>query len=120
MIDDTPEAQAIARANDAARKSMRNSLDLHVALTKSVADLEADDRLAVIRAVQNFDAFTPANDPHGEHDYATFEVQMVDGSKHSFFFKFDYYDKSMREGSPDPADENVTMRVLTIGFNFDY
>ena len=60
--------------------------------------------------VRTFDAFTADNDPHGEHDFGSFEV---DGRK--IFWKLDYYDAAMRLGSEDPADPAKTTRVsLTI------
>ncbi|MEN0115466.1 MAG: DUF3768 domain-containing protein [Agrobacterium cavarae] len=31
-----------------------------------------------------------------------------------FFWKIDYYDQDLRNGSPDPADDAVTCRVLTV------
>ncbi len=62
-----------------------------------------------LQTVQSFAAFTPDNDPHGEHDFGSFEIA---GEK--LFFKVDYYDANMEYGSPDPADPAVTTRVLTI------
>jgi hypothetical protein len=37
-----------------------------------------------------------------------------------YFFKVDYYDKSLEFGSEDPADPAQTTRVLTIGEASDY
>ena len=42
----------------------------------------------------------------------------IDGE--TFFWKIDYYDQSMEMGSPDPADPNVTKRVLTIMKSDEY
>ena len=60
-------------------------------------------------AVKAFTAFTPENDPHGEHDFGSLTVS---GTK--LYFKIDYYDLTEQAGSPDPADPEVTTRVLTI------
>lgn len=65
--------------------------------------------------VRWYDQFTPVNDPYQEHDFGSFlwgEVQV--------FWKFDYYDLDYSMHSPDPADESVTARVLTIMLAEEY
>ena len=59
--------------------------------------------------MREFAAFSPDNDPYGEHDFGAIEWDSI-----RVFFKLDYYDRDMRFGSPDPADPAVTTRVLTI------
>lgn len=68
-----------------------------------------------VDAVRRFSAFTPDNDPYGEHNMAFIEV---DGE--TIFFKVDYYDRTLEWHSPDPADAGLTRRVLTIGLAADY
>jgi hypothetical protein len=46
---------------------------------------------------------------YGEHDFGALEIE---GER--LFFKIDYYDQSLSAHSPDPADETLTKRVLTI------
>ena len=53
--------------------------------------------------------FTNDNDPHGEHDFGSFEIEGE-----TYFFKIDYYALDMDGGSEDPADPEKTTRVLTI------
>ena len=62
-------------------------------------------------AVRAFADFTPENDPHEEHDFGALAVEDV-----RLFFKIDCYDTDERQGSSDPADPDLTSRVLTILF----
>lgn len=81
-------------------------------------DLGSEDverRLKVLEAVAKFQAFDEGNDGYGEHDYATFEF---DGER--FMFKIDYYDRTLENGSDDPADPAKTTRVMTIFYARDY
>ena len=81
----------------------------HVLLTRSVAELPLDVQARLVLAVQSFSNFTKDNDPHGEHDFGTIEL---DGD--TYFFKLDYYNSNLTGGSEDPADPEQTARVLTI------
>ena len=81
----------------------------HVALSAAVADLPAAAIAEVIEAVRAFERFDADNDPHGEHDFGSFDV-----GGERVFWKIDYYDRSLRGHSPDAADPAVTTRVLTI------
>jgi hypothetical protein len=83
--------------------------------TAAVAELPIEQKVKVLNAVRDFDAFTPDNDPHGEHDMAFFEI---DGER--YFWKFDYYAPDLESGAEDPADQEKTVRVLTIGLASDY
>ena len=104
-------SERIRDLNDIFRKSFSRD----VVITQGVAALASDVRAMVIRKVVTFDAFTPDNDPHGEHDFGSFEVG---GCK--FFWKIDYYDPQLQYGSDDPADAMKTCRVLTIMLAEEY
>ena len=65
--------------------------------------------------VQTFTEFNADNDPHGEHDFGSFEVA---GEK--IFWKIDYYDSGMMFGSDDPSAPEKTTRVLTIMLADEY
>jgi hypothetical protein len=78
-----------------------------VVMTAGVASVPLDVKARVLILVQSFSDFTADNDPHGEHDFGSFEVA---GEK--FFWKIDYYDNDMMFGSEDPADPEETTRVL--------
>lgn len=99
-------AEKIRALNDAFRATFGGG---RVLITRGVQERgEAFVRKAVA-AVKAFDAFTPENDPHGEHDFGSLTVE---GTK--LYFKIDYYDALERFGSEDPADPAKTTRVLTI------
>ena len=101
------DASAVIRTlNDRLRKSLTGG---RVVMTAGVSALPEDVRARVIELTRTFDEFTPDNDPHQEHDFGSFEIG---GQK--FFFKHNYYDKSMKYGSEDPSDPDKTTRVLTI------
>jgi len=78
-------------------------------MTQGVDALPMDTKARVLLAVQSFSNFTKDNDPHREHDFGNFDVEGE-----TYFFKVDYYSLDMQAGSKDPADPNVTTRVLTI------
>jgi hypothetical protein len=86
-----------------------------VVTTAGVDALASDVKAMAIRKVATFAEFTPDNDPHGEHDFGSFEVA---GQK--FLWKIDYYDLAMEVGSEDPADPANTIRVLTIMLASEY
>jgi hypothetical protein len=62
-----------------------------------------------VHAVQEYSAFGEDNDPYGEHDFGSFDL---DGE--NLFWKIDNYDPLFDGRSRDPADAAVTRRVLTI------
>ncbi len=100
----------IAALNDRARQTFK---DCRVIITEGVQALEDVD--AVLRKVQVFEAFTPNNDPYGEHDFGAIKYQGQ-----TIFWKIDYYDLDLHMHSPDPSDETVTARVLTIMLAEEY
>jgi hypothetical protein len=102
----------IRALNDRLRKSLTGG---RVVMTAGVSALPEDVRARAIELTRTFDKFTPDNDPHKEHDFGSFEI---DGQR--FFFKHDYYDKSMQYGSEDPSDAEETTRVLTIMLADEY
>jgi hypothetical protein len=72
------------------------------------AALSIADQVAIVDQVMAFDAFTPDNDPYGEHDFGNFEH-----AGHRIFWKIDTYaDDSLTYGAEDAADP-AAVRVLT-------
>jgi hypothetical protein len=68
-------------------------------MTAGVADLPLDVKARVLIQVQRFTNFHADNDPHGEHDFGSFEV-----ADDKFSWKIDYYDEHCEFGSEDPSD----------------
>jgi hypothetical protein len=105
-MDSTSTAK-IRALNDALRTIAAGVGRIYV--TAGIAALPTHEQFEIMSRVQAFTAFTPDNDPYGEHDFGCFEYA---GKK--IFWKIDYYDRELKFRSPDPADESVTTRVLTV------
>lgn len=69
----------------------------------------------ILKAVADFTAFDPDNDPYGEHDFG----KVVEAGL-TVFFVIDYYDLTGTELSPDPADSEQTLRVMTVMLADEY
>jgi len=69
----------------------------------------------VLQAVRTFDTFNKDNDPYGEHDFGSLQW-----NGELLFWKIDYYDIDLHEGSPDPSDVDVTTRLLTVLLASEY
>jgi len=98
--------EGVRALNDQLRKT---GLGGKLFITQAVARLQPQEVAALMLAVRSFEAFTPANDPHWEHDFG--RVTVAD---ETYFWKIDVYDINLEFGSPDPTDEAVSRRVLTI------
>ena len=105
-------AARIAELNDQFRLS---GVGGQVVATAGVDERGGHFVTAAVADVRAHAEFTPENDPHGEHDFGAFELQ---GRR--LFWKIDYYDRSVTVHSPDPADPEVTTRVLTIMLAEEY
>jgi hypothetical protein len=96
----------IRALNDELRQNFAGGLAV---MTPGIAALGAAAVARIVKTIAVFDDFCHANDPHEEHDFGAFDT---DG--HRVFFKIDYFDESLTDHSPDPADPSVTKRVITI------
>lgn len=105
-------AERIRELNDAFRRTFQGG---RVMMTPGVVELPDCVKAEVLSKVASFDSFTEDNDPHGEHDFGSFELV---GRK--FFWKIDYYDRELEYGSENPADPEQTARVLTIMLASEY
>jgi hypothetical protein len=104
---------AIAAQNDRLRTTLAFGPRARVLVTRGIAALPADEQAAILGAIVRFDAFTPDNDPYGEHDCAILEV-----AGHRVIWKISYYDDAtLTFGAADPRD---SYRVLTIMLAEEY
>lgn len=107
--------EQIRNLNDRFRKG-DHSLGRVVITRGAQALLESPfEAVEMLEMVKTFDSFNEANDPHGEHDFFSFDYK---GKK--LFAKIDYYDPTFSEGSENPADPSKTGRLLTIMLAEDY
>ena len=104
------DAFKIMALNDRARQSFTGC---RVVITQGVQAME--DVPDLLDQVRWYDAFTPDNDPYGEHDFGSFRY-----GGETVFWKWDYYDVDMGMHSPDPSDATVTTRVITIMLADEY
>jgi hypothetical protein len=100
MIDGMLEANALSiqKLNDALRI---HRIGGTIVITPGIAGLGPSAVNQIMAAITNFDGFNGDNDPYAEHDCAV-------------IWKIDYYDLSRTYHSPNPADLNVTSRVMTV------
>lgn len=108
----TTKQEAIRELNDEFRRTFIGG---RVRVTVGVLALGAEAVQAIAFQVRGYSDFGSDNDPHGEHDFGSFEHT---GTR--IFFKIDYYDQSLEYGSPDPSDAALTARVLTIMLASEY
>lgn len=110
-MGDAERRAAIARLNDHLRLTGQGG---EVFITQGIAALSLSEQLAILAAVRRFDAFTPDNDPHGEHDCAVLEVRSQ-----RIIWKIDYLPR--QEGrDPDAAAPETVTRVMTITLAEEY
>ncbi|MGF6428204.1 DUF3768 domain-containing protein [Bradyrhizobium elkanii] len=112
---DLVTAETVSRIRDLNDSFRRTFVGGSVLLTGRVAHLREEVRAEILNRVRTFERFTADNDPHGEHDFGKIQI-----GQSTFFFKIDYYDRAMENGSEDPADPTKTTRVLTVMFADEY
>lgn len=102
----------IRELNDAFRTTFVGGV---VLVTAGVEALAADLKARVLKKVRDFTDFSEGEDPYSEHDFGAFEL-----SNERFFFKIEYFDRELENGSSDPADPSQTTRVLTVMLASEY
>jgi len=96
----------IKTINDIFRKSFIGG---EVLLSAGIAAMSSEDKANIVSMVQNFNDFNEDNDPYGEHDFGSFDYK---GEK--ILWKIDYYDLNNQYHSENPANPDITNRILTI------
>lgn len=96
-------SKAVAQKNDLLRQTF---IGCRVVMTEGIA--HDPDKDKIITAVRTFSDFTLDNDPYGEHDFGSFQIN------NTYFWKFDYYDDNYELYQEDGN------RVLTIGRMDEY
>lgn len=106
----------IAKQNDLFRRAQQPRIYKGKWLmTPGIWSVE-DRQYEIMRMVFKFDAFNADNDPHGEHDFGSFEHPVAG----KIFWKIDYYNLDYSAGSEDPSDPSKTRRVLTVMLASEY
>ena len=103
--DQDLKAQRIAELNDRCRSQVgvfrtERTGEGVIIFTQGVANLPSEVQAEICIKTRNFDEFTEANDPCGEHDFGSLEDRQ--------------------HLSEDPADPEKTFRVLTIMLADEY
>lgn len=112
-LDKAFRRKRIARLNDAVRKGQGTQAT--IVITAGIRNHGDGFIQSACDAVDRFNTFTEENDPHGEHDFGSVEIE---GEK--LFWKIDCFDLPMKAHSPDAANSAVTHRVLTIMLAGEY
>ena len=112
IANDVPRGEVIARLNDQLRKTLRGG---HVMVTRGASGLPGFTASELAQALAAHDTFDVHNDPHGERDFGDVELFGA-----TLLWKIDYYDQRLQYASPDPADADLTMRVLTVMLESEY
>ena len=115
VTDNNPldaRTRAIRALNDRFRQTFQGG---RVVATAGIMALDDAVRQRIFNAVQGFDAFDEGNDPWGEHDFGSLDVEGE-----TIFFKIDYLAPGGSLHSEDPADPAKTERVMTIMLASEY
>jgi len=104
------DSDKIRELNDAFRRTLSGG---RVMLTRGIVG--RPDTAAILEAIQQFDKFTADCDPYFEHDMGSLEA-----GKDTVIWKIDYLSTDLSAGSENPADPEITTRVLTVMLAEEY
>ncbi|MEN5278787.1 DUF3768 domain-containing protein [Brucella sp. TWI432] len=106
------KSKIIAELNDKLRVT---GIGGRIVLTRGIIALEQAKIEEIMLAVRSFNVFDEVNDPYADHDFGLLEAAQL-----PVLWKIDYYDEALSMHSPDPANPDVTVRVLTIMLADEY
>jgi Protein of unknown function (DUF3768) len=95
--DMTRSADTISRIRELNDALLTTFTGGRVLMTAGVAALPEALTAEVLQRVRSFDKFDRDNDPHGEHDFGTFDIE-----DETFFWKIDH-NRDLDGGSAIPA-----------------
>ena len=102
----------IRELNDGLRQT---GLGGRICVTQGVAALCEGKLTALVIALAEFDAFSTDNDLYNERDFG---AMTHEGE--ALFWKIDYCNLDLSGGSEDPAEPDITSRVLTVMLTREY
>lgn len=105
----------IAELNDQLRQNLFTPGQNQVFVSAAVSSLPYLERARLLDKVQKFNDFNEENNPYGERDFSRIEHNGT-----NYFWKIDYYNKTMDAGSEDASNPDITTRVLTIMRSDEY
>lgn len=105
---ETTTKNPIAELNDQFRKAYPNGDWYFTQGARS-------EMMTLVKEIQKFDTFTEDNDPYGEHDFGSIDIE---GDR--YFWKIDYFDLDLDYGSPDPSNPEVTRRIMNVMHTSEY
>lgn len=108
-MNEAERSNLLAEQNDRFRKGDK-SIPGTVVVTQGIDALSEEAKAAIFALVQYADDFDEGNDPYGEHDFGSVTHDDVG----QVFWKIDYYEPTLTQGSEDPTNLKMTVRVLTI------
>ncbi|MEQ9300438.1 MAG: DUF3768 domain-containing protein, partial [Cyclobacteriaceae bacterium] len=122
------DAEILSRQNDEFRQGIQlipiGTIDIarrttklkgEIVTTIGVHTMTSKSRKKLFQEVINYNDFTSDNDPCGEHDFGSIDIEGE-----TYFWKIDYYDSDVRYGSSEPTNPDKTYRVLTVMRSDEY
>jgi Protein of unknown function (DUF3768) len=108
MLTTPQELKAIRELNDHFRRTFRGG---QIFLTQGVAELPDMVKASALMRIADFTAFT---DKSGEHSFGVFYE-----CSRRIWFKIYYFGQTMKDYSTDPANPEVTKRVMIVGLTHE-